>query len=185
MVGSVVSAPPHCFEIQSGCPKLLLRLGRGLASRRRPEAPARDRRNDGGIDGRRRLTGQSPTATAEPIDKGSQLERAARSGSPAIAALRLRIWRHQSRCTPWQVLGEVGSRMRRSRCGGAACQSVPREGWSALRGERWRVPSLSSRQGWPWTRSPRARPGSGSGPATPETLNNALAQRTAEPIGPG
>ena len=88
MVGSVVSAPPHCFEIQSGCPKLLLRLGRGLASRRRPEAPARDRRNDGGIDGRRRLTGQSPTATAEPIDKGSQLERAARSGSPAIAALR-------------------------------------------------------------------------------------------------
>ena len=33
---------------------------------------AGDRRNDGGIDGRRRLTGQSPTATAEPIDKGRQ-----------------------------------------------------------------------------------------------------------------
>ena len=31
---------------------------------------AGDRRNGGGIDGRRRLTGQSPTATAEPIDKG-------------------------------------------------------------------------------------------------------------------
>ena len=42
----------------------------------RPEAAwgrlrwAGDRRKDGGFDGRRRLTGQGPTATAEPIDKG-------------------------------------------------------------------------------------------------------------------
>ena len=33
---------------------------------------AGDRRNDGGIDGRRRLTEPSTTATAQPIDKGRQ-----------------------------------------------------------------------------------------------------------------
>ena len=62
---------------------------------------AGDRRDDGGIDGQRRLTGQGPTAAAEPIDK---------AGSAVIAGDRVeRIRRHQ--CT--QVLARGGSRMRR------------------------------------------------------------------------
>ena len=50
---------------------------------------AGDRRNDGGIDGRRRLTGQSPTATAGPIDKGctADMRTPARHGAGARGAL--------------------------------------------------------------------------------------------------
>ena len=44
-------------------------------------AAAGDRRNDCGIDGWRRLTGQSPQETAEPIDKGCTAD--ARAGEPA------------------------------------------------------------------------------------------------------
>ena len=59
----------------------------------RPEAArgrlrgAGDRRNDGGFDGRRRLTEQSPTATAEPIDKGCTADARAPARHGAGGAL--------------------------------------------------------------------------------------------------
>ena len=116
------------FRVLSGAEELSRRLAWPAEGWPAGDGPQRlcgagDWRNAGGIDGRRRLTGRSPTATAEPIDKDNAL----------IACDRVqRIRRHQ--CT--QVLEDVGSRMRRSRCGGAACgeaagtRNVPREGWN-------------------------------------------------------
>ena len=79
--------------------------------------------------------------------------------------------------------------MRRSRCGGAACgeaagtQSVPREGWNPVPcvGDGGGLDRGGALERAQQGRSPGARPGPGSGPATPETLNNA--QRTAGPVG--
>ena len=145
----------------------------------RPEAArgrlrwAGDRRNGGGIDGQQRLTGQSPTAPAEPIDKGN---------APTVCDRVERIWRHKSPMHTGPRRGRGGvqnaakplrrSRLRRSRWDAER----PMGGMepSALRGGRWRA-----RHG----PSPGARPGPGSEPATPETLNSA--HRPAWPVGPG
>ena len=69
--GSVAAAGPTAARAgqasvgpAGGGPKRLRRAG--------------DRRNDGGFDGRRRLTEQSPTATAEP----GGLKESGRSGRP-------------------------------------------------------------------------------------------------------
>ena len=146
--------------------------GRQKAARGRLHG-AGDRRNDGGIDGRRRLAGQGPTAIAEPIDKGrhraDRLAIALR-GSGVTSA-------HGSPSGPRRGGAQddaaeplAAEPMGRGKSRGRA--GTQRPAW-------WRAAWWRARRG----RSPAAGPGPGSGPATPETLNNA--QRTAGPSGPG
>ena len=86
--------------------------------RRRPGACARQQigGNDGGIDGRHPLTGQSPTATAEPIDNVTSAHRSSEKW-PGVqnAAKPLRQSRFKLRRSHWDA--EYG---------------VPREGWNPV-----------------------------------------------------
>ena len=139
------------------------KAGRPEAARGRLRG-AGDRRNDGGIDGRRRLTVASPTASTKPIDKAA--------GNALIACDRVeRIWRHQ--CT--QVLEEVGSRVRRSRCGGSRWR---RSRWDAKRPMGGLEPS-GLRGGW-WRARRGCAPEQGRCPISGAGRARDSQQRTAD-----
>ena len=112
------------FEDGEGLPK----AGPGGRGRLRG---AGNRRNDGGIDGRRRLTGQSPTATAGPIDKGctADMRTPARHGAGARGAL-----------LPRGVRGRVDREIKRT-VGGPGAQLRSRGSTGpARKGAGWHAP---------------------------------------------